>query len=87
MSWAGGLAGGVDQLTAGMIVQAIGGELGKFNYVAFSSGGEVVAQTIGGHVTVGLGGYNEYAAQITAASCARSRSPSESGCPASTSRP
>src|SRR5688572_10514720 len=26
VSWAGGLAGGVDQLTAGMIVQAIGGE-------------------------------------------------------------
>jgi len=64
VSWGGGLAGGVDQLTAGMIVQAIGGELGKFNYVAFNSGGEVLAQTMGGHLTVGLGGYNEYAAQI-----------------------
>ena len=66
VSWGGGLAGGVDQLTAGMIVQAIGGELGKFNYVAFNSGGEVLAQTMGGHLTVGLGGYNEYAAQIAA---------------------
>ena len=65
MSWAGGLAGGVDQLTAGMIVQAIGGENAKFNYVAFGSGGEVLAQTLGGHVTVGMGGYNEFAAQIT----------------------
>lgn len=66
VSWAGGFAGGVDQLTAGMIVQAIGGEAGKFNYVAFGSGGEVLAQVLGGHVTVGLGGYNEFAAQIRA---------------------
>jgi putative tricarboxylic transport membrane protein len=66
VSWAGGLAGGVDQLTAGMIIQAIGGESSKFNYVAFGSGGEVLAQTLGGHVTVGLGGYNEFAAQISA---------------------
>jgi putative tricarboxylic transport membrane protein len=66
VSWGGGLAGGVDQLTAGMIVQAVGGELGKFNYVAFNSGGEVLAQTMGDHVTVGLGGYNEFAAQIAA---------------------
>jgi putative tricarboxylic transport membrane protein len=64
VSWGGGLAGGVDQLTAGMIVQAIGGELGKFNYVAFNSGGEVLAQTMGRHLTVGLGGYNEFAAQV-----------------------
>lgn len=66
VSWAGGLAGGVDQLTAGMIVQAIGGEAGKFNYVAFGSGGEVLSQVLGGHVTVGLGGWNEFAAQIKA---------------------
>jgi putative tricarboxylic transport membrane protein len=66
VSWAGGFAGGVDQLTAGMIVQAIGGEAGKFNYVAFNSGGEVLSQVLGGHVTVGLGGYNEFAGQIKA---------------------
>ena len=73
VSWAGGLAGGVDQLTAGMIVQAIGGENAKFNYVAFGSGGEVLAQTLGGHVTVGMGGYNEFAAQITVRQAARAR--------------
>jgi len=66
VSWAGGLAGGVDQLTAGMIIQAVGGDASKFNYVAFGSGGEVLSQTLGGHVTVGLGGYNEFAPQITA---------------------
>lgn len=64
VSWAGGFAGGTDQLTAGMIIQAIGGELGKFNYVVFNSGGEVLAQVMGGHVTVGIGGYHEYASQI-----------------------
>jgi putative tricarboxylic transport membrane protein len=66
VSWAGGFAGGVDQLTAGMIVQAVGGEAGKFNYVAFGSGGEVLSQVLGGHVTVGLGGWNEFASQIKA---------------------
>ena len=66
VSWAGGLAGGVDQLTAGMIIQAVGGDASKFNYVAFGSGGEVLSQTLGGHVTVGLGGYNEFASQISA---------------------
>jgi len=65
VSWAGGLAGGVDQLTAGMIIQAVGGDAGKFNYVAFGSGGEVLSQTLGGHVTVGMGGYQEFASQIT----------------------
>jgi putative tricarboxylic transport membrane protein len=65
VSWAGGLVGGVDQLTAGMIIQAIGGDVSKLNYVAFGSGGEVLSQTLGGHVTVGLGGYQEFAAQIT----------------------
>ncbi|TAH50242.1 MAG: tripartite tricarboxylate transporter substrate binding protein [Betaproteobacteria bacterium] len=64
VSWAGGFAGGVDQLTAGMIVQRVGGGAGKFNYVAFGSGGEVLSQVLGGHVTVGLGGYNEFASQI-----------------------
>lgn len=64
VSWAGGLAGGVDQLTAGMIIQAIGGEGGKLNYVAFGGGGEVLSQVMGGHVTAGLGGYNEFASQI-----------------------
>ena len=86
VSWAGGLAGGVDQLTAGMIVQAIGGEKAKFNYVAFGSGGEVLAQTLGGHVTVGMGGYQEFARRSRQASCARSRSRPTSACPASTSR-
>ena len=65
VSWAGGLVGGVDQLTAGMIIQAIGGDVSKLNYVAFGSGGEVLSQALGGHVTVGMGGYQEFAAQIT----------------------
>ena len=64
VSWAGGLAGGVDMLTAAMIIQAIGGDPAKLNYVAFGGGGEVLAQVLGGHVTVGMGGYNEFAAQI-----------------------
>jgi putative tricarboxylic transport membrane protein len=66
VSWAGGLAGGVDQLTAGMIANAVAGEGAKINYVAFGGGGEVLSQTLGGHVSAGLGGYNEFAPQIKA---------------------
>jgi putative tricarboxylic transport membrane protein len=66
VSWGGGLAGGVDMLTAGMIIQAIGGDASKLNYVAFGGGGEVLTAAAGGHITAGVGGHNEFAQQIKA---------------------
>ena len=87
VSWAGGLAGGVDQLTAGMIIQAVGGDAGKFNYVAFGSGGEVLSQTLGGHVTGRPGRLQRVRLADHGGQAARARDHVRtSGCPASTSR-
>ena len=36
----------------------------KINYVATAGGGELMAQILGGHITVAMGGYNEFAPQI-----------------------
>ena len=87
VSWGGGSAGGVDQFLAGMIVQAVGVRAGKFNYIAFTGGGEALAATMGGHVTVGMGGYSEFAAQIKSGKLrALAHHLATSACPASTSR-
>jgi putative tricarboxylic transport membrane protein len=66
VSWGGGSAGGTDHIIVGMIAQAVGVDPGKINYVPFAGGGEAQAAIMGGHVTVGLSGWNEFAGQITA---------------------
>lgn len=64
VSWGGGSAGGSDHILAGMIAQAVGVEPAKINYIAYAGGGEAQAAIIGGHVTAGISGYGEFAAQI-----------------------
>jgi len=66
VSWAGGSAGGVDHITAGLIAKAIGVDPTKVNYIAFSGGGEALAAILGGQVTVGISGYGEFESQIKA---------------------
>ncbi|MET3646563.1 Bug family tripartite tricarboxylate transporter substrate binding protein [Phyllobacterium ifriqiyense] len=66
VSLGGFAAGGVDHLLYGMIVKAIGGDLSKMNYVAIGAGGEMLGQVMGGHISVGAGGYSEFAGQISA---------------------
>jgi putative tricarboxylic transport membrane protein len=66
VSWAGGSAGGTDQITAGLIAKAVGVDPTKVNYVAFSGGGEALAAVLGGQVTVGISSYSEFAAQVAA---------------------
>jgi putative tricarboxylic transport membrane protein len=66
VSWAGGSAGGVDHITAGLVAKAIGVDPTKVNYVAFSGGGEALAAILGGQVSVGVSGYAEFAPQIEA---------------------
>lgn len=66
VSWGGGSAGGSDQILAGLIAKAIGVEPAKVNYVATAGGGELLASALGGHVTLGMGGYNEFAPQLQA---------------------
>lgn len=66
VSWGGGSAGGSDQILAGQIAKQVGVDPTRINYVATAGGGELLASVLGGHVTVGLGGYNEFAPQMSA---------------------
>jgi putative tricarboxylic transport membrane protein len=64
--WAGGSAGGADHILAALIARAAGGDASKVNYVPFSGGGEALAEMLGGRVTAGVSGYNEFESQIKA---------------------
>lgn len=64
--WAGGSAGGADHILAGLLTKAAGGNPGKLNYVPFSGGGEALAEMLGGRVSAGISGYNEFESQIKA---------------------
>lgn len=64
VSWGGGSAGGTDHIIVAMIAQNQGVDVTKINYIPFAGGGEAQAAIVGGHVTVGVSGYNELASQI-----------------------
>jgi putative tricarboxylic transport membrane protein len=64
VSWGGGSAGGTDHMLVGLIAKAVGVEPSGINYVPFSGGGEALASIMGGHVTAGVSGYQEFAGQI-----------------------
>ena len=64
VSWGGGSAGGTDHMLVGLIAKEVGVEPGGINYVPFSGGGEALASILGGHVTAGVSGYQEFAGQI-----------------------
>jgi len=66
VSWGGGSAGGTDHILAGMIAQAVGVDPSKVNYIPYAGGGEAQAALLGNHVTAGVSGYSEFAAQIKA---------------------
>lgn len=66
VSWGGGSAGGTDHILAGLVAKAVGADVTKLNYVAFSGGGEALAAIVGGHVTCGVSGLGEFEAQIKA---------------------
>ncbi|MBI2815735.1 MAG: tripartite tricarboxylate transporter substrate binding protein [Acidobacteria bacterium] len=66
VSWGGGSAGSPEQILAAMLAQSVGVDPTKVNYIAHSGGGEALASILGGHVTVGLSGYAEFAGQIQA---------------------
>ena len=66
VSWGGGSAGGTDQILAGLIAKAAGVDATKVNYIAHGGGGEALSSILGGHVTVGVSGWQEFAAQVEA---------------------
>lgn len=66
VSWGGFALGSPDHILCGSIVKAIGGDVTKMNYIVSGAGGEMLAQVMGGHLTVATGGLNEFAQQIQA---------------------
>jgi putative tricarboxylic transport membrane protein len=64
VSWAGGSAGGTDHMLVGLIAKEVGVEPSGINYVPFAGGGEALAAILGGHVTAGVSGWQEFAGQV-----------------------
>jgi putative tricarboxylic transport membrane protein len=66
VSWGGGSVGSTDHILAGLMMQAVGADLTKLNYIAHSGGGEALSSILGGHVTAGISGYGEFGPQVDA---------------------
>jgi putative tricarboxylic transport membrane protein len=65
VKWGGGSTGSVDHISVGMIAKASGVAPNKINYISTAGGGEATAGVLGGHFSVGTGGYAEFAQFIT----------------------
>ncbi|MEN9315404.1 MAG: hypothetical protein RIS35_1797 [Pseudomonadota bacterium] len=66
VSWGGGSRGSIDHILAALIARESGVDPVKVNYVPFAGGGEAKAAVLGGHVTVGVAGVSEFAADVEA---------------------
>ncbi|WP_181708021.1 Bug family tripartite tricarboxylate transporter substrate binding protein [Chthonobacter rhizosphaerae] len=66
VTWAGGSAGGTDHITAGLVAKAVGADVTKLAYVAYSGGGEAQAAILGNQVSCGISGWGEFSEQIAA---------------------
>lgn len=66
VSWGGGSAGGTDHIMVGLLAKEIGVDPRRVNYIPFSGGGEAMAALLGNHVTAGVSGWGEFAAQVQA---------------------
>ena len=64
VAWAGGSAGGIDHILAGLLAQAAGADPRQVNYIAYAGGGEAAAAVMGGHVTAGISGFGEWKAYV-----------------------
>ena len=63
---AGGSAGGVEQVLAGLVAQAIDADPSAVNYIPHSGGGEALATILSGRVQAGISGIGEIREQIDA---------------------
>jgi putative tricarboxylic transport membrane protein len=66
VSIAGGSAGGVETILAGLVARAVGGDPAKTNYIAHSGGGEALTTVLSGRATAAVSGVSELAPQIKA---------------------
>ena len=64
VSIAGGSAGGVEQIMAGLMAEAVGSDPGDVNYIAHAGGGEAVATVLSDSATIGIFGVSEILPQI-----------------------
>ena len=64
IKWGGGSKGSIDHIGIAELASKMDVPVNKVNYVAFAGGGEVVAATLGGHITVITGGYAELAKYV-----------------------
>jgi putative tricarboxylic transport membrane protein len=62
--WAGGSAGGTDQLLVGQLARVVGVDARKTKYVAHSGGGEANAAILSGSVDAGVSGLSEFTDQV-----------------------
>lgn len=59
VKWGGGSKGSVDHIGTAELAGVAGVPVARVNYVPFGGGGEVIAATLGGHISVITGGYAE----------------------------
>lgn len=59
VKWGGAVKGSLDHVSVAMIARESGIPPAKINYIPILGGGETVSSVLGGHVTVGTGGYSE----------------------------
>ncbi len=59
VKWGGAVKGSLDHVSVAMIARESGVPPSKINYIPILGGGETVSSVLGGHVTVGTGGYSE----------------------------
>ncbi|MGA3797810.1 C4-dicarboxylate ABC transporter substrate-binding protein [Pseudomonas jessenii] len=64
IKWGGGSKGSIDHIGIAELAGKMDIPINKVNYVAYAGGGEVVAATLGGHITVITGGYAELAKYV-----------------------
>jgi putative tricarboxylic transport membrane protein len=65
-SWGGGSVGGADQLLVSALARAIGVDPVRMDYVPFSGGGETAEALLRHEISVGVGGYAEFAPHLAA---------------------
>jgi len=65
-SFAGGSAGGTDQILLGLLAQAARVDPSQPRYIAYSGGGEAVQAILSGSVTAGISGASEFEDQVQA---------------------
>lgn len=66
VSVAGGSGGGIDHITLGLMLRALGRQAREGSFVAFAGGGPSLAAIMGGQVKAGISGWAEFSEQIRA---------------------